>query len=683
MGVKGLSYYEGSVLQLEWTNQHSCGIGANSHCEIIIQYMCGTDIRDGDDTGTIPVINDSDQTAYGQHEDRAFYELCKKTEQNKGLFTVGQNLRGSSTKYTRQNPKGNRRGLECPEERDYYPYWRPSPWIDIAILTNNVSRCPYYQAQSGNFKSKWACIFEDLEVLNVGELPITQEGCDTFIKNGKTGKWQKATQNNKHEMPTCRETEVTRDNHLGDTAAGIPMTFNWTLPNAKLAQGNCVLRIRYNVSTGDFEGWEGASTDAALNEKNEALIDVRSGLQDEKRRERGFVLKNNPQVQIFEGVDFELELAVDTAQYGRVFQDRSHVFKVKAREDDIPAKAKIHNVNIRGKRGNIVQVYPAVEYDFVPNTLMIPSDYVHFHWTGANTNPKNNDGQGRVGTDRSNVVLQRQITFPLDEISYVNTSNVGHWGNSYPENLEGELLGFSRDLKQDLALVGLDKPGAELDDASPFYDLKPQKVTKAGVYHFMSTRNNNFSNRSQKGRLVVVAGDVSSDAIGFEGGRVRVGGEAEVVVERGAFEKLRHIRVEMLTHEEFNRRLKASRRRLVLQPLSAFVVINPEVTMASNGKEMKIFLKIDDQKARGKSLKVLRSTTEDLTLWTPLEHVMHEANKTVEFVSQSGGIFYVGEAGAASTTKVGVILGVVFSLCLLAGVAFYVLKQRRKNRLSQ
>ena len=59
------------------------------------------------------------------------------------------------------------------------------------------------------------------------------------------------------------------------------------------------------------------------------------------------------------------------------------MFILKNRGDDVPTNRNIYNVNIRGKRGNIVQVYPAVEYDFVPKRLEItPDDEVHMQWTG-------------------------------------------------------------------------------------------------------------------------------------------------------------------------------------------------------------------------------------------------------------------------------------------------------------
>ena len=94
---------------------------------------------------------------------------------------------------------------------------------------------------------------------------------------------------------------------------------------------------------------------------------------------RGYVYKSNPQVQIFGDLNFKLNLAIDTAEYGRVFQDRSHKFSIVTPPASIPANSKIQNLNVRGKRGNIVQVYPAVEYDYVPNKLeMSLNDYIHF-----------------------------------------------------------------------------------------------------------------------------------------------------------------------------------------------------------------------------------------------------------------------------------------------------------------
>ena len=67
------------------------------------------------------------------------------------------------------------------------------------------------------------------------------------------------------------------------------------------------------------------------------------------------LIQQNPAVDI--GATTPLKLAINTAQYGRTFQDRSHVIKLSPRlPHSVPQDQDIYNLNIRGKRGNIVQV---------------------------------------------------------------------------------------------------------------------------------------------------------------------------------------------------------------------------------------------------------------------------------------------------------------------------------------
>jgi hypothetical protein len=62
-----------------------------------------------------------------------FQNLCKNY-----YYSCHQNLNGNKAKFTRQNPGGTRRGYECPEERDYYPYWHPTPW-KVWDLSRNIN----------------------------------------------------------------------------------------------------------------------------------------------------------------------------------------------------------------------------------------------------------------------------------------------------------------------------------------------------------------------------------------------------------------------------------------------------------------------------------------------------------------------------------------------------------------
>ena len=100
---------------------------------------------------------------YGMHENPVYYANCTYRQRNRGLFTADQNIQRNDARGTRQNPTGDRHGLECPEERDYYPYWHPTPWIDIAVLHDHdqsaaitAAWCAFYTSNSQNSPSSTA-----------------------------------------------------------------------------------------------------------------------------------------------------------------------------------------------------------------------------------------------------------------------------------------------------------------------------------------------------------------------------------------------------------------------------------------------------------------------------------------------------------------------------------------------
>lgn len=82
-------------------------------------------------------------------------------------------------------------------------------------------------------------------------------------------------------------------------------------------------------------------------------------------------------------------------------------------------------------------------------------------WTGSNTNPKNNDGQGLAGTDRSNLVMQADRAYMEDSSDYwLDTGKYGHWGRSYPAQLNSAtVLGLSESERTMLAVLS---PGMTL-----------------------------------------------------------------------------------------------------------------------------------------------------------------------------------------------------------------------------
>jgi len=196
------------------------------------------------------------------------------------------------------------------------------------------------------------------------------------------------------------------------------------------------------------------------------------------------------------------------------------MFHIRPRPDGMTSTVPIYNINVRGKRGNIVQVYPAVEYDFVPVDLeVVAGDYIHFQWTGCDTNPAGNAGEGTDKTDRSNCVQMMDLNknFPFND-----------WTN---EDLDMTTLFEEPEVRRHMAYLGQtncltyeqlktktggdqnqieqDKQNCMKLNAAPAYfdaGLMRMNFSQSGTtFHYMSTRNNNYTNRTQKGALTVQA----------------------------------------------------------------------------------------------------------------------------------------------------------------------------------
>jgi len=547
-------YIEGSTLRTEWTGQHGCGGNeANDpyklNCNMLLQYTCDTlpnapvaptiemqiGLRDGGNTNTpnepnsyndISTGSTANQNAAnqnGRHESEAWYYMCKRRLRNFGLFHADQNLNGHTSKYTRQNNNGNRRGLECPEERDYYPYWNPSPWVDIAYVTSNPEHCDLVAAGSQNNNTIGYC---DGVLPTAGEdydtaVPITQEDCLARAGPGVPAVWR--TINKGLPAPDCLQGEWGRVNHLGNGRNGQHHYYDWTIPdfNLLVSKGyatvdtnflRCIFRLRYNISTDDYDPWTANST----MDDNEFM-----GILSP--------IRQNPTVDIGAHDLTGLRLALNTNQFGRTFQDRSHVFYIMKRPAAFSPTAEIYNLNVRGKRGNIVQTYPSVEYDFVPVNLKVnTNDLIHIQWTGSNTHNNGNPagdgqagdaGEGTTGTDRHNWVqmgdLSENYPLPLDKFG---TDDISIFKHTTCWTLTGTQIANWQDCALHLATSGQYRTMAQvstdpnnfdplLNDAPPSLIggllMSFQSTASGKTFNYMCTRNNNFSNRSQKATIIV------------------------------------------------------------------------------------------------------------------------------------------------------------------------------------
>ncbi|CAJ1387652.1 unnamed protein product [Effrenium voratum] len=346
-----MTFYQGSELYIEWAAQHGCGVNQpNVMCQmasrlIVLQYMCEKDnpgLRDGTKRGNDntaggeqelrddqndrngdpepPTAVEAAETALGQHEPLDFYLDCKQRERQKGLYTADQNVRDDrGATATRQNPQGNAARHPAPTAPTA-PTRQSVVHGRMAKANNRMAprprRCEYYQSESQNVRAKGFC--SEPEHNN-------PEACQDA-----GAEWKERGRINRPNQDVAGVSS--RDNHNGNARGGRPNYYMWRIP--EYIEGRCVLRLRYNITTGDFRSSALATLDGPATDRldvgddyfnlDKAMNDPNPGAR------RRAVFKGGPPVLAQDpvgdwldlGEDFRLQLQVNTNQYGRTFQDR-------------------------------------------------------------------------------------------------------------------------------------------------------------------------------------------------------------------------------------------------------------------------------------------------------------------------------------------------------------------------
>ncbi|KAI0983191.1 hypothetical protein GJ496_000017, partial [Pomphorhynchus laevis] len=341
----------------------------------------------------------------GLHETEAYSRFCFTHERHPNIFIGDQRLCTASI-CTRDNPNAIKYGNECAEERSYYPYWAPSPWIDIAIFKKNASQCSNLIKQSQNTNSRSFCAFPSKRIAEhyrqfFGTLPISPKRCtqSKFSFNSTmtfSGKWHKGSKHNK-SSPKCLKMH-SRNSHY----------YDWRIPSLRQSKSHtkCVIRIRYNVTV--FEA----------RNPNEHTNRLKS--------HHPITSVDDSEIVVFpELKNFKLRLQnIRASDINQVFEDRSHVFEVIQRPPQVDVNQSIYNVNFVGHRqpddeaSNLIN-----DIEFIPRVIhILNGTMVHMQWHECISNSechcsnimqlRNNDHQASVP---ANISTYRLFDLPIND----------------------------------------------------------------------------------------------------------------------------------------------------------------------------------------------------------------------------------------------------------------------------
>lgn len=230
-------------------------------------------------------------------------------------------------------------------EREYWPYWNPTQWKDIALITDDLSRCSLVN-QSQNIQDKFSCVpGPNYNSSACPFYPINATECSLCGGAWKTfNSWSIAA-------PKC----ISFNSLTYDVEDG-RMGYLWSVPTSEVGK-KCIIRVRLNQTFGERTPELNASNNPACQPNCYDTLFKPDGLPT-------------------------LDMVVRPS-YNAIFQDRSYVFLIKAPPAGSSTCSTIWNLSTVGRRGNYASIFPSLLYSFTPSNLVVKQgECIHIHWIG-------------------------------------------------------------------------------------------------------------------------------------------------------------------------------------------------------------------------------------------------------------------------------------------------------------
>jgi len=220
-----------------------------------------------------------------------------------------------------------------------------------------------------------------------------------------------------------------------------------------------------------------------------------------------------------------------------------------------------------------------------------------------------------------------------------------------------------------------------LYNATAYFDLGPRLVTAdlVGVYSYVSTRNNDFSNRDQKGRIIVQPFDFLYQIIGQDSDTITLG-DTILTIPAGSVANTVSIKFAKFTSDQLSEILPENGQNIAKKEKlfkNVYVIEPYDLQFTSNVEIQVPFADFNNDEG---NVDVLQFEPEN-GVYLKLPSSLDTNTRMLKFQSDTGGVFVFVEKSSSPIWVIVVgIIGALIVVVIIATILYFKLSPNRYTK---